>query len=100
VFGSLTKESFNIICLYLLPAIGFIAGYIIGVYRRWRTQWRAQNSGEVMVRRVLEEYCKNNDAHVLNCITLRLEDGSTTQIDHVLVSAKGIFVIETKHYTK
>ncbi|HBD7058694.1 TPA: nuclease-related domain-containing protein, partial [Legionella pneumophila] len=25
-------------------------------------------------------------------------DGSTTQIDHVLVSTKGIFVIETKHY--
>ena len=32
----------------------------------------------------------------LNNITLELEDGSTTQIDHVVISIYGIFVIETK----
>jgi hypothetical protein len=37
------------------------------------------------------------DYHLLNHVTLRLEDG-TTQIDHVLVSRFGIFVIETKDY--
>jgi hypothetical protein len=78
----------------MLPAIGLIIGYTIATYRRWRVQ----NSGEAQVRRSLEEYCKNNVAHVLSCVTLRLEDGSTTQIDHILVSTKGIFVIETKHY--
>lgn len=51
-----------------------------------------------MVRQSLEEYCRNKDAHVLNSVTIRLEDGSTTQVDHILVSTKGIFVIETKHY--
>jgi hypothetical protein len=74
--------------------IGLIVGYAIGVYSRWS----AQNSGEERVKRCLEDYCKNNRAHILNCITLRLEDGSTTQIDHILVCTKGIFVIETKHY--
>ena len=36
--------------------------------------------------------------HLLNHVTLRLKDG-TTQIDHVLVSRFGIFVIETKNYS-
>lgn len=34
----------------------------------------------------------------LNNITLPLKDGGTTQIDHVIVSSFGIFVIETKNY--
>jgi len=37
------------------------------------------------------------DYHLLNHVTLPLKDG-TTQIDHVLVSRFGIFVIETKDY--
>jgi hypothetical protein len=37
------------------------------------------------------------DYHLLNHLTLRLK-GETTQIDHVLVSRFGVFVIETKHY--
>ena len=35
---------------------------------------------------------------LLNNVTLSTPDG-TTQIDHVLVAATGIFVIETKHYS-
>ena len=34
---------------------------------------------------------------LLNHITLRLKDG-TTQVDHILVSRFGVFVIETKDY--
>ncbi len=33
----------------------------------------------------------------MNHVTLRLEDG-TTEVDHILVSRFGVFVIETKHY--
>ena len=102
MFDGFDKDNFNIICILILPLIGLIVGYIIGVHQKWtigiRQRWTVENDGEVLVRHSLEEYCKNKDAHVLNCVTLRLEDGSTTQIDHVLVSTKGIFVIETKHY--
>ncbi|MBN1914827.1 MAG: NERD domain-containing protein [Parachlamydiales bacterium] len=94
MFESLCKSNFDVIYLLIPLVIGGGFGYIIGIYRRWRLE----NSGEVLVRNLLEKYCENKDAHLLNCITLRLEDGSTTQIDHVLVSTKGIFVIETKHY--
>ena len=36
--------------------------------------------------------------HRLNNITLPLDNGGSTQIDHVIVSKYGIFVIETKNY--
>ena len=36
--------------------------------------------------------------HRLNNITLPLANGGSTQIDHVIVSKYGIFVIETKNY--
>ena len=37
------------------------------------------------------------DYHLMNNVTLRVEDG-TTQVDHILVSKFGVFVIETKDY--
>lgn len=36
--------------------------------------------------------------HRLNNVTLPLTNGGSTQIDHVIVSVYGIFVIETKNY--
>lgn len=36
--------------------------------------------------------------HRLNNITLPLANGGSTQIDHIIVSVYGIFVIETKNY--
>lgn len=35
---------------------------------------------------------------VLNDLLLKTEDGNTSQIDHLVISAYGIFVIETKNY--
>lgn len=94
MFEDFNINIFNIIYLLIPLVVSVVVGYTIGTHRRWRVE----NSGETLVRHSLEEFCKNKDAHVLNCVTLPLEDGSTTQIDHILVSTKGIFVIETKHY--
>ncbi len=44
------------------------------------------------LRKLSKEYL------VLNDIMLRTEDKKTHQIDHIVVSKYGIFVIETKHY--
>lgn len=57
----------------------------------------ADNVGEKKVRKCLTSYCMRNKAHALNHITLKAGDG-TTEIDHILVSRRGIVVIETKHY--
>lgn len=57
-----------------------------------------ENQGEAAVRRALTTRFNDADYHLLNNITIPFEDG-TTQVDHVLVSKYGIFVIETKHYS-
>jgi len=56
-----------------------------------------QNRGEAAVKNALQSNFNSPDYHLLNNVTLRLEDG-TTQIDHILVSRFGVFVIETKDY--
>ena len=88
------QNCFSNIALYAVPFISLLFGYAVGK----RNKRRIENSGEAQVRRSLAKYCENRDAHALNNITLRVENGATTQIDHVLISSKGIFVIETKHY--
>lgn len=50
-----------------------------------------------MVRRELTARFPSPTYHLLNNVTLPVADG-TTQIDHILVSRHGIFVLETKHY--
>lgn len=75
--------------LLVAACIGFLLGR-----RRSGTQ---QNRGEAAVRNAIQSNLTSPDYHLLNNVTLRLEDG-TTQIDHILVSRFGVFVIETKNY--
>jgi hypothetical protein len=53
--------------------------------------------GEKHVRKGLIKYLDVAKYTILNDVTLPLEDGGTTQVDHILVSNFGIFVIETKN---
>jgi hypothetical protein len=71
--------------------IGFSFGYIAHRVRS------SQNRGESLVRKAIQRHFRSPNYHLLNHITLKFGD-STTQIDHVLVSRFGVFVIETKHY--
>lgn len=71
-----------------------IFGYAIKGYR----SRQFENTGEFLVRKTLIEQLKSNSWHLLNNITLQLEN-HTTQVDHILVSRFGVFVIETKHYS-
>ena len=73
--------------------LGLALGYLLGRYRAWSFQ----NHGEVVVSRELQANFSGPDCHLLNHITLKIKDG-TTQIDHILVSRFGVFVIETKDY--
>lgn len=52
--------------------------------------------GEHRVRQVLEQH-RPEGARILDDVTLRLPDGSTTQIDHLLLGPAGCFCIETKN---
>ncbi len=52
--------------------------------------------GERQVRQFLRSKLDPRDFRVLNDVTLQVAKG-TTQIDHVVLSRYGIFVLETKH---
>jgi hypothetical protein len=86
-------EATAIIAILLALAIGFV----IGRYRARAAQYAIQNRGESRLSREVKIRFPPPDYHLLNHITLRLKDG-TTQVDHILVSRFGIFVIETKDY--
>ena len=53
--------------------------------------------GEHRVAHILDRLPKDR-YQVINDLLLRTSSGSTTQIDHVVISQYGIFVIETKFY--
>lgn len=52
--------------------------------------------GEVIVNTVSNLFLDKNKYHLIKNVTLPTEDG-TTQIDHIIVSQYGIFVVETKN---
>jgi len=81
------------VVIAIAAAIAFAIGYALGRYR----VYRYQNSGEALLRRVIGSNFSPPDYHLLNHVTLPLKDG-TTQVDHILVSRFGVFVIETKDY--
>ena len=54
--------------------------------------------GELAVNVHVKLYLKEPKYILLNDLTLPDGQGSTTQIDHILLSPNGIFVIETKNY--
>ncbi len=54
--------------------------------------------GETVINVAMWLKLDKNVYHRLNGITLPRDNGGSTQIDHVIVSVYGIFVIETKNY--
>ena len=80
--------------LYILLALA--VGFVIGRYRASRAT-PFQNRGEALMSRVALTNFGPPDYHLMNHVTLQMNDG-TTQVDHILVSRFGVFVIETKDY--
>jgi hypothetical protein len=83
--------------LYIVLALA--VGLLVGRYRSYRA-YRAsafQNRGEALLSRVALTHFGPPDYHLMNHITLQMKDG-TTEVDHILVSRFGVFVIETKDY--
>jgi len=89
---SLTGQQAPIV--YVLIAL--VVGFAIGRYRAFRVH-AYQNRGEARVSQVVQANFGSPHYHLMNHITLQLSNG-TTQVDHILVSRFGVFVIETKDY--
>jgi len=87
---------------FLYAAIALFVGFILGYWQRRvvndRNVKSFQNHGEALLTHTLRKHFNTDDYHLLNHITLKQGD-STTQVDHILLSRFGVFVIETKDYT-
>ena len=94
-------DFFLIICFGTLGLAVFVLGVLIGLITKNSYRYRVllnQNRGEAIVRKLITSNFKSPSFHLLNNITIPFQDG-TTQIDHILISTKGVFVIEIKHYS-
>ncbi len=105
LFLSLDKHDQSV--LYVLLTVALALGFLLGrrrpdkdrVYRIFGA-WRSptfQNDGEAQVSQELCSHFGPPHYHLMNHVTLRVGD-ETTQIDHVLLSRFGVFVIETKAF--
>src|SRR5690349_5181354 len=84
---------FSLACFIPVAFFIFVSGILIG-YLIKNGYLINQNRGEASVHNLVVSNFKAPTFHLLNNVTLPFQDG-TTQIDHILVSTKGIFVIET-----
>lgn len=68
-------------------------------YHGLRCYSRGLNNAEKMVVRNLAHELNLKKYYIFNNLMLETAEGSSTQVDHVVVSPHGIFVIETKNYS-
>jgi restriction system protein len=73
---------------WLVPII-----LVVGVLN---SPWFKGATGEALVRLAARLRLPSETYHRIHNVTLRTPDG-TTQIDHILISRFGVFVVETKH---
>ncbi|MCD9501751.1 NERD domain-containing protein [Photobacterium phosphoreum] len=87
-----------------LYVFGLLVSFLLGgicVERKIKKKQQSKaNIGEALVSKKLNDYLFHEQVTgiVVNNVTLSI-DGSTTQIDHILICTRGVFVIETKHYS-
>ena len=67
-------------------------------FSRFNSPSRRGAIGERLVARRLKDGLPD-EYLILNDVYLPLPDGTTTQIDHIVVSQYGVFVVETKAYS-
>jgi hypothetical protein len=73
---------------YLIPI--FIFAIVL------KSAWFKGLLGEWQVNLLIKIFLDKNEYHLIKNVTLPTDDG-TTQIDHIIVSKYGIFVVETKN---
>ena len=73
---------------YLIP-LAILAGVL-------KSPWFKGITGEFLVNTAARLFLPKDEYRLIKDVTLQTDDG-TTQIDHIIVSRYGVFVIETKN---
>lgn len=80
---------------YIVFWLLFLIGVLILFYKIFRTKIKGE-IGEKKIAMYLS-LLKSSDYKVMNNVVLN-KNGRTTQIDHIVISDYGVFVIEMKNY--
>lgn len=86
-----------IIYMIIIGLVALAVGFRIGHIGILASEKQQHNIGERIVQETVKENLPADKYFLMNNITLKMPDDTTTQIDHVLVSRYGLFIIETKH---
>lgn len=86
-FSPLLKPIFS--ALYYLIPLAILASIV-------KSAWFKGKAGEFLVNLSARLFLNGKEYRLIKNVTLHTEDG-TTQIDHIVVSIYGVFVIETKN---
>ncbi|QCU90545.1 nuclease-related domain-containing protein [Thiomicrorhabdus sediminis] len=79
----------------LVPfAYFFVAVLLVGLFK---SSWFKGHLGEFLVNALAKLWLDQRTYHLIKDVTLPTENGGTTQIDHIIVSPYGVFVVETKN---
>lgn len=78
--------------------IGVIVLAILVFAVVWNLPINKGKRGEKRVARILNKVAENNNGYVINDLIIPGNNESTSQIDHILFTRRGIFVVETKNY--
>ncbi len=84
----------------ILSPFALLIGYlllsliIVGLFK---SPWFKGHIGEFLVNLLATWFLDKGRYHIIKDVTLPTEDGGTTQIDHIIVSTYGVFVVETKN---
>ena len=79
--------------LIIIVVLQVLAAIII------KSPWIKGVAGEAVVKYTSKRQRPESIYHPIHNVTLPTSDG-TTQIDHILISCFGIFVVETKNMTR
>ena len=85
--------------MFELAVIAVIIAIALKIFLMW---WNSPRQKGIRGERLVAKRLRNGlpeEYRILNDIYLPLPDGTTTQIDHSVVSQYGVFVVETKTYS-
>ena len=85
----------------ILIALIIVIGVVVFKLKKQPKKSRAERLGEEGERRLIKEYQQHFSApyDLINNCTLADEANGSTQIDHIILSPYGIFVLESKNYS-
>lgn len=92
-------EPVYIILIILAVIAGIVLLFFIGARSEAIRPLDKGKRGEAQIAAILRQYARPDDKIINDILLYDADTGKSAQIDHIFISAAGIYVIETKNYS-